>query len=182
MTVRPAPSSTAASRRMRITRRRDTPGELAIRSRLHNLGYRFRVDVSPIAGRRSRADIVFPRRQLAVYIDGCFWHGCPDHGTWPKANADWWRSKIEANRQRDQTTDAEMLVFGWRVVRIWTHESSDSATQRVIDALRQANSTKRPEPKLERPDQPSERRDAPVNRLFEVPVRGSERPQLAQGA
>src|SRR5260370_24834470 len=98
---------------MRTTGRRDTPPELRIRSLLHRRGYRFRVDVSPVLATRSRADIVFRRLKVAVYIDGCFWHGCPLHGTWPKANADWWRSKIESNRSRDRKTIASLVASGW---------------------------------------------------------------------
>ena len=80
--------------------RRDTAPELALRSMLHRAGFRFRVDY-PVAGTRRRADLAFPRLRLAVFVDGCFWHGCPEHGTWPKANAQWWREKITANQARE---------------------------------------------------------------------------------
>lgn len=138
MADRPKASSLAVSRRMKATRRRDTPGELAVRSELHRRGFRFRVDTAPIRGARRRADIVFTRQRVAVYIDGCFWHGCPQHGTWPQANADWWRSKIEANQKRDRESDAELTAHGWRVVRLWTHEDARAAVRRVADALDQA--------------------------------------------
>src|SRR6266851_3436268 len=98
---RPSASSPSVRQRMQATGRRDTPPELEIRSLLHRRGYRFRVDVSPVSSSRSRADIVFSGLKVAVYIDGCFWHGCPVHGTWPKSSSDWWRKKIEANRDRD---------------------------------------------------------------------------------
>src|SRR5437867_118038 len=91
----PAPSSDEARRRMESVRRRDTAPERRLRSLLHAMGLRFRVDVKPLPELRRKADIVFVRPRVAVYIDGCFWHGCPVHGTWPKQNAEFWRDKIE---------------------------------------------------------------------------------------
>lgn len=120
---------------MQTTGRRDTPFELRVRSRLHRSGYRFRVDVSPLSTTRSRADIVFSRQRVAIYVDGCFWHGCPIHGTWPKANADWWRQKIETNRHRDAETSAILTRSGWTVVRIWDHEDPTEAVEMIIRAL-----------------------------------------------
>src|SRR5262245_18000795 len=90
---RPRASSPSVAKRMRATRRRDTAGELALRSALHARGLRFRVDAALPLTRR-RADILFRPWKLAVFVDGCFWHGCPEHATWPKANAEWWRAKI----------------------------------------------------------------------------------------
>jgi DNA mismatch endonuclease, patch repair protein len=138
MAVRPVPSDPDVTRRMQATRRRDTPAELALRSRLHSLGYRYRVDVSPIVGVRRRADVVFPRARVAVYVDGCFWHGCPQHGTWPKANAEWWSAKLEANRRRDRDTDSELAARGWRVVRVWEHERVGDAVARVTAVVDEA--------------------------------------------
>jgi DNA mismatch endonuclease, patch repair protein len=117
---------------MRATGRRDTPIERQIRSLLHRAGLRFRVDVSPLAVLRSRADIVFRRSRVAVYVDGCFWHGCPTHGTWPKANATWWRAKIEANRRRDVAITAELISSGWAVVRVWEHEDPSIAVRAIV--------------------------------------------------
>ncbi|MBO0728748.1 MAG: DNA mismatch endonuclease Vsr [Acidimicrobiaceae bacterium] len=134
---RPAPSSSQASLRMRNTPRRDTPGELALRCRLHALGFRYRVDASPLPETRRRADLVFCGARVAVYVDGCFWHGCPEHGTWPKANAEWWRQKIERNRVRDHETDDALTAMGWRSVRIWEHETLDQALDKVLRALRE---------------------------------------------
>lgn len=131
----PPASSPDALRRMRAARRRDTGPELAVRSELHRRGYRFFVDRAPIAGLRRRADLVFPRRRVAVYVDGCFWHGCPEHGTWPKANADWWRAKLKANRARDRDTDRSLQAAGWTVVRAWEHEEPVVVAERVTDAL-----------------------------------------------
>jgi DNA mismatch endonuclease (patch repair protein) len=131
----PEASSAAALRRMRCARRRDTTPELALRSRLHRLGLRYRVDISPLPGLRRRADLLFPRARVAVFVDGCFWHGCPIHGTWPKANAQWWRSKLEANQRRDHDTDRQLLERGWHVVRIWAHENPDLAAQTVVSVV-----------------------------------------------
>jgi len=110
---------------MRRVRRRDTGIELRLRSALHRRGLRFFVDRSPIPGLRSRADIVFPRARVAVYVDGCFWHGCPEHGTWPKANAKWWRQKIQANVDRDRVADVALREADWLSIRVWEHDDPD---------------------------------------------------------
>jgi DNA mismatch endonuclease, patch repair protein len=120
---------------MTLTRRRDTPAELRLRSALHRRGLRFRVDYAPLAGSRRRADVVFTRAKVAVFVDGCFWHGCPIHGTSPKANAKWWKDKIKANMTRDRDTDRVLADNGWRVVRVWEHEDLEVAVSQVIDAL-----------------------------------------------
>src|SRR4051812_22101064 len=105
-TVRaPASSSPAVSARMSRQRRRDTAPEIALRRLLHARGLRFRVDAKPLAGLRRRADIVFTRARVAVFVDGCFWHGCPVHGTLPVANRQWWAAKLDANAARDRNTD-----------------------------------------------------------------------------
>jgi len=108
---------------------------MVLRRALHALGWRFYVDRSPIVGLRSRADIVFPRLRVAVFIDGCFWHGCPLHGTWPVNNAAWWRAKIDGNRARDQRVTATLVESDWTAVRIWEHEGIDDAVARVVEAL-----------------------------------------------
>lgn len=120
---------------MQLTRRRDTPPELQLRRLLHALGLRYRVDYKPIPSMRRRADVVFTRWRVAVFVDGCFWHGCPQHGTWPKANADWWRDKIRANQSRDGDTVTQLEAANWRAVRIWQHEAPDAAAERVLAAL-----------------------------------------------
>ena len=116
---------------MSQTRGRDTAAERRLRSELHRRGRRFRVDFSPLVGSRRRADIVFTRRRLAVFVDGCFWHGCPRHGTWPKHNADWWRAKIEMNQRRDRDTDRQLMNAGWRVIRVWEHEDPVVAADKI---------------------------------------------------
>lgn len=119
------------ARRMALTGPRDTAAELAVRSELHARGLRYRVDIPPLRGIRRRADIVFPRAKVAVFIDGCFWHGCPQHATWPRHNAEFWRAKIETNRRRDLDTDKRLAEAGWGVVRAWEHEAPPEVADRV---------------------------------------------------
>ena len=133
--TRPTASSPAARARMTRTVARDNPRELALRSLLHRRGLRFYVHRKIIVGTQRTADIVFPRLRVAVYLDGCFWHGCPLHGTWPKSNAEWWRSKIETNRRRDLDTDARLSKAGWTVLRIWEHEDLRQAAARIEAAV-----------------------------------------------
>ena len=133
---RPSASSAVVRLRMRNTPRRDTPEELAIRSALHRLGFRFRVDATVMEGLRTRADLVFRTARVAVFVDGCFWHGCPQHGTWPKANADWWRAKIRDNRARDTRTNLALRRAGWLVIRIWAHRQPDDAAKQIAGVLR----------------------------------------------
>src|ERR687889_633350 len=102
--TRAEPPTPAVSARMARTRARDTAPERALRSELHRRGLRFRVDFTPLPKNRRRADVVFPRSRIAIFVDGCFWHGCPLHGTWPQRNAEFWRSKIETNKRRDAET------------------------------------------------------------------------------
>lgn len=135
MTRAPQPTSEAARDRMRHTPQRDTPCELALRRELHRRGLRYRVDYRPLSGLRRTADIVFTRQKVAVFVDGCFWHGCSEHGTWPKANADWWRAKIETNRSRDRDTDRRLAEAGWLPLRIWEHEDPRVAAKRVEEAV-----------------------------------------------
>ena len=135
--VRPLPSSDAASERLRGAPQRDTRPELALRRELHHRGLRFFVDRAPLAALpRRRADVVFPGLRIAVFVDGCFWHGCPEHATWPKANAEWWRQKIEANRARDLDTDLQLRAAGWTAIRVWEHEAVVEAADRVERAVR----------------------------------------------
>ncbi len=98
---------------------------------------RYRVDLAPLPGSRRRADIVFTRTRVVVYVDGCFWHGCPDHATVPKANRDWWSVKLQANVARDRDTDDRLREAGWEVVRLWEHEDAASAAHRVEAVVRQ---------------------------------------------
>jgi DNA mismatch endonuclease (patch repair protein) len=107
---------------MQANRARDTTPELAVRSRLHALGLRYRVASSLPFDRRRRADIFFSRVRLYVFIDGCYWHGCPDHFVQPKTNVDFWFTKIAANRDRDRDTTARLEELGFAVRRFWEHQ------------------------------------------------------------
>ncbi|OZF00535.1 very short patch repair endonuclease [Rhodococcoides fascians] len=125
----------ATSARLSKQRRRDTKPEVALRRELHRLGLRYFVDRAPLKGMRRRADIVFPRRKVAVYVDGCFWHSCPVHATKPRNNAQWWADKLAANVARDRDTDDRLQTEGWTVVRIWEHEPVSDAAALVLHAL-----------------------------------------------
>lgn len=131
---RPAPSSPAARARFRVQRSRDTAPELALRRLLHTRGLRYRVDTAPLPGVRRRADVVFTRVRVAVFVDGCFWHNCPAHATQPKANAAWWQTKLESTVRRDRDTDTTLTAAGWVVVRVWEHEPPEQAADRVAQA------------------------------------------------
>lgn len=121
---------------MQSNKRRDTKPELALRRAVHALGLRYRVDAKPLAELRRRADMVFPGTKVAVFLDGCFWHGCPEHHTVAKANATFWADKVSGNRQRDRDTDARLNAAGWAVVRVWEHENPVEAASRVADVVR----------------------------------------------
>lgn len=131
----PDPLDETIRRRMQRQGRRDTAVELAIRRRLHALGYRYRIDHRPESTLRTRGDIVFTRKKLVAFIDGCFWHGCPLHSTAPKNNAAWWAAKIASNKERDERASAALGHAGWTVVRAWEHEDPDEVVQRIIHAL-----------------------------------------------
>jgi DNA mismatch endonuclease, patch repair protein len=131
----PPASSAAALKRMRSTGRRDTVPEIALRRTLHRMGLRYRIDRKPLPYLGRRADLVFASAKVAVYVDGCFWHGCPLHATWPKKNAEFWRNKIETNRARDADTDRRLEECGWISVHVWEHEDSKAAAERVRSAI-----------------------------------------------
>jgi DNA mismatch endonuclease (patch repair protein) len=116
--------------------RRDTAPELALRRALHRRGLRYRVGIRPIAELRGSADVVFTAARVAVYVDGCFWHMCPQHGTMPANNAEWWKAKLEGNRARDRRTDDLLERHGWRVVRVWEHEEPEEAAGRIATLVR----------------------------------------------
>jgi len=126
---------------MARTRRRDTKPEIELRQALHAIGLRFRVDRAVLPDRRRRADIVFGPAKVAVFVDGCFWHGCPEHATWPKANDAYWREKIETDRQRDRDTDARLRAAGWQVVRVWEHEDVAEVAAKLEKIVRDRRET-----------------------------------------
>jgi DNA (cytosine-5)-methyltransferase 1 len=130
----PAASSEVIRKRMTTTKRRDTKPELALRSALHALGLRFGVD-RKINGNRRRTDVVFPTERVAVYIDGCFWHGCPQHGTIPKSNRQWWVDKLDANKARDTATTEALTEEGWQVLRFWEHDEPAASASTVRDVV-----------------------------------------------
>lgn len=130
-------SSDAVRRRMQRQQTRDTSPELSVRRILHARGLRYRVDAAPLKTLRRRADLVFGPAKVAVFIDGCFWHGCPEHGARPStANRAYWSTKIERNRRRDAETDALLTQAGWLVVRAWEHQDSTSVANLVEQAVR----------------------------------------------
>ncbi|WP_231919232.1 very short patch repair endonuclease [Microterricola viridarii] len=130
-------SSEAARASMRGNRSRDTAPELAVRRLLHAEGRRYRVNYRPVAGLRRTADVVFTRARVAVFIDGCFWHGCPLHYQAPVAHRDYWEAKAAGNRARDADTAERLAAAGWTVLRFWEHEQPASvvaAIDVVLDA------------------------------------------------
>ena|ERR1700761_2281140 len=121
---------------MRGNRSRDTRPELALRSAVHKMGLRYRVAARPLPGLRRTADLVFSRAQVAVFVDGCFWHGCPTHYVPSASNVDYWRDKMARNKDRDRETDALLRDAGWEVLRIWAHEDAVDAARRVSEIVR----------------------------------------------
>lgn len=117
-------------------RSRDTGPEIAVRRLLHARGVRYRVDVKLEADMRTRADLAWRGLKLAVFIDGCFWHGCPEHATRPAANRDWWAKKLDANIARDRRTDDTLRRRGWIVRRFWEHQSPEEIADELIDEIR----------------------------------------------
>lgn len=128
-------TSEGTRKSMLANKRRDTTTELAVRRLLHARGLRYRVDYAPVPGLRRRADIVFTRARLAIFIDGCFWHGCPIHATSPKRNSDYWGPKLAANVARDADTNARLEGAGWRVLRFWEHEAPTAVVDRIATDL-----------------------------------------------
>lgn len=127
----PGSSGDVVSRRMSTLKRRDNASEMAVRRVLHAAGYRYRV-AYPVPGMRRRTiDIAFRRARVALFVDGCFWHGCPDHGTRPRSNEGWWTTKLAANRARDADTTAHLERLGWTVLRVWEHQPPEQAFDEV---------------------------------------------------
>ena len=131
----PWASSPAVRRVMQGNRKRDTRPEIAVRRRLHARGFRYRVAASPLTRRQWTADLVFRTARLAVFVDGCHRHGCPEHYTCPRTNQGYWSSKIERNRARDVQVDTELRAAGWTTLRIWEHEPPGTAVDRVVATL-----------------------------------------------
>src|SRR5271156_3862934 len=130
------PSSAGVSERMSRVRRRDTAPELELRSELHRRGFRYRGDRRPLTGIPRRPGVVCGPSKVAVYVDGCFWHSCPEHGTMPRSNEAFWQEKLGRNQQRDAAVNEALAAEGWTVVRIWEHEEIEAAADRVEEAVR----------------------------------------------
>lgn len=132
---------------MKRVGREDTSAEIALRRALFARGLRYRKNHRAVAGLSTRADIAFVGPRIAVYVDGCFWHGCPEHATWPKRNGKFWREKIEGNIARDRRVDGSLEEAGWRVIRVWEHEDPEMAADRIALSVRGApNEGKTPYP------------------------------------
>ncbi|MDX2728375.1 very short patch repair endonuclease [Streptomyces sp. PA03-2a] len=129
------PSSPQVSARMSRQASRDTTPEVAVRKLLHAAGYRYRLNERVPGMSRRTIDIAFTRAKVAVMIDGCFWHGCPDHATQPKANSEWWRTKLDRNIARDLETTRHLLAAGWTVLRFWEHEPPVGVAERVAEVV-----------------------------------------------
>lgn len=132
----PWASSGATRKVMQGNRRRDTKPELAIRCAAHALGMRYRVDERPLPNLNRRADMVFARARVAVFIDGCYWHGCPEHGTRPTTNREYWSAKIGRNVARDRETDSILIDAGWLPLRVWEHEDVDAVVSALAETVR----------------------------------------------
>ncbi|MGW8666815.1 very short patch repair endonuclease [Streptomyces niveus] len=138
------PSSAAVSARMSRQASRDTAPEVAVRKILHAAGLRYRVNV-PVPGMSRRTiDIVFGPAKIAVFLDGCFWHGCPEHATRPKSNAEWWRAKLDKNIARDRETTEHLEAEGWTVLRFWEHENPADISRTVAQARKSISPPHRP--------------------------------------
>ncbi|MFJ3229511.1 very short patch repair endonuclease [Streptomyces sp. NPDC086787] len=125
---------------------RDTAPEIAVRRLLHAAGLRYRVNMRVPGMSRRTIDIAFTKTKIAVFLDGCFWHGCPEHATRPKANAEWWRTKLDRNMARDRETTAHLTAEGWTVLRFWEHEPAERIALSVAQARRDAGNHKRQDP------------------------------------
>jgi DNA mismatch endonuclease, patch repair protein len=129
-------TSPATRKAMQANRRRDTAPEMAIRRLVHARGLRYRVDARPLPSARHTADMIFTRAQVAVFIDGCWWHGCAEHYRPPASNITYWSGKVARNQERDRLADQALSAAGWTVVRIWEHEAPESAALRIEAVVR----------------------------------------------
>jgi DNA mismatch endonuclease (patch repair protein) len=120
---------------MQANRGRDTGPELALRRAVHALGLRYRVSARPLKDFRRTADLVFSRSRVAVFLDGCFWHGCPEHHTVAATNSTYWTDKVSGNRARDEETDELLRMAGWESIRIWEHDDPQEAARRIRERV-----------------------------------------------
>ena len=131
----PKPSSDAARKRMEAAKPKGTLPEIKLQSALEQVGVLFEVDVKPIDNLQRRADILIRDERIAIFVDGCFWHGCPIHGTQAKANAKFWADKINRNKERDLDTNRRLAEDGWTVLRIWEHEDPKQISNQVVELI-----------------------------------------------
>lgn len=141
MAKRPPASSELVSRTMKKVRVRDTEEEMAVRRWLFAQGFRYRVQYRPKEPKigRSSIDIAFPGKQIAIFIDGCFWHGCPEHGAIPKANSEWWSNKLDENHESDRRVTKILQEAGWTVLRFWTHQPPTEIVEEIAGILNDMN-------------------------------------------
>ena len=135
---RPEPTSSDASRRMAKVRRTGTNAELALRREMYRIGLRYRIDYEVLRKPRRVADVAFPGRKIAVFVDGCFWHGCPAHGRMPSDPTGYWHAKIDRNRRRDVRVGEALQSAGWTVIRVWEHAAVAETAELVEQAVRAA--------------------------------------------
>ena len=143
MRDRPQSSSAEVSARMRRAKTADTRPELSLRRQLYRKGFRYRIQYRAKGLPRRTIDIAFPKARLAVFIDGCFWHGCTLHRTIPKSNNGWWALKLAGNQERDRDTDERLQRLGWRVLRFWEHEDTEHMIVAVRSALAESHAPPR---------------------------------------
>src|SRR5882757_174569 len=125
---------------MQSNKGRDTQPEVALRSAVHALGLRYRVSMRPLKGLRRTADLVFTRAKVAVFLDGCFWHGCPEHHRPAKRNSDFWTNKINGNRARDAETDRLLREAGWESIRVWEHQDPSESAAHIARVVQERTS------------------------------------------
>lgn len=133
-------SSAARRRNMQAIRSRDTKPEWLIRRLVHARGLRYRVAAKPLPGLRRTADMVFRPAKVAVFIDGCYWHGCPEHYVAPRTNPGYWSDKVTQNMTRDRDTDRRLEDAGWTVLRFWEHEPSEDYAARIAEEIQKRRS------------------------------------------
>ena len=142
----PPPTTSDARRRMRAQKRVDTRPEMLLRRELAKFELRYETDIRPLAGLRRTADVVFKSAKVAVFVDGCFWHGCPTHARPTKSNTKWWAEKIQANKVRDKQTTRLLKDAGWAVIRVWEHEPPASAAATILDVVTERRPRRRVRP------------------------------------
>ncbi len=132
------PATPQVRARMQRTLQRNNDCERRVRSLLHRSGLRFRIHFRPVPARGTEADIAFPRQRIAVMMDGCYWHGCLQHASRPRRNAEWWADKLDGNIARDRRNDAVLKEAGWQVMRFWEHEDPTAVASDVALSVAQA--------------------------------------------